>query len=206
MGFAFVEAGLGAALQRGLADPAEDEERALDAADLAQRQCEFVLRGVGAELLEKLARSHGSHDGGGSDPEDIRPVPRDPLRLDPRGDHWTEGQMCRRRIEGIETLRREVADARREGEAEDGTERENVVGEPAGVGVVLADPATGIVHQQAVKDVERLGRCGRDGLHGERRELVGDMTVGLDPGLDSVLGAREVHRLSSAAGGEELPV
>ena len=46
VGLALVEAQLSAALQVGVGDPAQKEQRALDAPDLTQREGEFVLARV----------------------------------------------------------------------------------------------------------------------------------------------------------------
>ena len=61
---AFVQPDLGAALHVGVEEPFDDEEGALDAADLAKRNGQLVLARTGGELLEQLtgrydARHHG---------------------------------------------------------------------------------------------------------------------------------------------------
>lgn len=50
MGLALVETDPGASLYVGIQDPFDDEERALDAADLAQGESEIVLPRIGGEF------------------------------------------------------------------------------------------------------------------------------------------------------------
>jgi len=74
MRFTLVEADLGAALQIGIQNPVDHEQRALDAADLAQSRGKFVLPRIGGELAQNLAgRDTPGRDGGG-DAQDVGPV------------------------------------------------------------------------------------------------------------------------------------
>ena len=81
-----------------------------------------------------------------------------------------------------------------------------MVGEAAGISILLTDFLASIGHQQAVQNVGRLVHRGRNGLGGEGPELVGDMGVGFQPGFMAVFGVDQVHRLALARGGEELPI
>lgn len=74
VGFALVEANLGAALHIGIEDPLDDKESALDAADFPKRGRKIVLSGIGCEFPEQLARSDLSGGHRGSTAEEIRPV------------------------------------------------------------------------------------------------------------------------------------
>ncbi len=58
---------------------------------------------------------------------------------------------------------------------------EDMVGEAARVGVLLADPSPVLVHQKPVEDVGRFVDGGRDGLDRERGESVGDVRVRREP-------------------------
>ena len=76
-------------------------------------------------------------------------------------------------FEHVEAFRGQVPDARDERVAEDRARGEDMVGEAARVGVLLADALPGLVHQEPVEDVGRFVDGGRDGLGGERGEPVG---------------------------------
>ena len=82
-----------------------------------------------------------------------------------------------RRIERVEPFGWQVADARSEPVAENGTCGKDVIGEAARVGELLADMASSIVHQQAIEDVRRFA-CRAGITWVERRILVGDVAIG----------------------------
>ena len=60
--FALVEPNLGLALQFGVEQPVDDEERPLDPPDLAQRQGKIVLTRIGGELAQELAGRDGTFE------------------------------------------------------------------------------------------------------------------------------------------------
>ena len=71
---ALVEADLGAALHARVEDPFDDEQRALDPADLAQGRGQVVLARIGGELAQDTARRDlaGAHGGGAA--EQVGPI------------------------------------------------------------------------------------------------------------------------------------
>ena len=81
-----------------------------------------------------------------------------------------------------------------------------MVGEAAGIGVLFAGFATGLVHQQPVENIGRFVDRGWNGLSGERSELIRHMGVGFQPRLMAVFRIHEVHRFALPSGGKELPV
>ena len=81
-----------------------------------------------------------------------------------------------------------------------------MVGEAAGVGILLSDLASRLVHEKPVEDVRRLIDCCRDRLRREGSELVREMGVGLEARCIAVSRVDQVHRFSLASGREELPV
>lgn len=89
---------------------------------------------------------------------------------------------------------------------EQGCDGEDMVGETAGVGVLLADAPPRPGHQQPVEDVERFVDRSRDGLGCEGSEPVRDMGVGLEAGFAAIASVDEVHRFALACGWEELAV
>ena len=60
-----------------------------------------------------------------------------------------------------------MSDAREELEPQQGGDGEDMVGEAAGIGILLSDLLTGGGHKQAVQDIRRFVHGGRDGLCGE---------------------------------------
>ena len=77
----------------------------------------------------------------------------------------------------IQTLVGQIADARRETEAQQMHQREHLVGEAGRVGVVLLDAQVRLVVEQAVQHVGRVAHGGIDDLGMERRVLVGEVGV-----------------------------
>ncbi len=132
--------------------PVEDEQRALDAAQLAQRDGQAVLARVAAEFPEHQRGRHRALLDRGGQPQDFVPMGADVLDVERAADH-------RQRVIGGIALRdvelgvAQVADARREAEAQEVHQGEDVIGEARRVGVVLLDPQVGFVVQQAVEHV-----------------------------------------------------
>ena len=77
MSLALVQAGVGPALHIGVEQPVDDEEGSFDPSDFAESDGQFVLAGIGRELSQQLARQKGAAGQGGSNPQDVRPVPHD---------------------------------------------------------------------------------------------------------------------------------
>ena len=71
MRLALVQADLHAALEAGVHDPVDHEERAPDAADFAQTRRAFVLARIGGELFQDLARRNGACGDAGRDAQDV---------------------------------------------------------------------------------------------------------------------------------------
>lgn len=82
----------------------------------------------------------------------------------------------------------------------------DVIGEPAGICILLCDLPARLVHQQPVQDVGRFAHGGRNVLGREQTELIGDMGVGFQPRFRAVFRVDEVHGFTLPSGGEELPV
>ena len=74
----------------------------------------------------------------------------------------------------IQALVGQVADARRKVEAEQRHEREEVIGEPSRVGVVLLNAQIGLVVQKAIEDMGGVAYRGINDLGVERRVLIGE--------------------------------
>jgi len=78
--------------------------------------------------------------------------------------------------------------------------------EAACVGIVLLDPLTGFVLQEAIEDVGRFVRGRRDDLRGEGRVLIRDVAVSGQPWLVPVSGVDHVQGFPRTPSGEVLAV
>ena len=74
---ALVQAGVGSALHTGIEQPVDDEERSFDPSDFAEGGGQFVLAWIGRELSQQPARRKSAAGQGGSNPQDVRPVPQE---------------------------------------------------------------------------------------------------------------------------------
>ena len=100
----------------------------------------------------------------------------------------------------------QVADARREAEAQQVHQREDVIGEARRVGVVLFDPRVGFVVQQAIEHVGRVAHADIHDLGVERRVLVGNVGIERPPRTAAVFRVDVAGALGLAAGAEVLAV
>ena len=100
----------------------------------------------------------------------------------------------------MQPFRWQVPDARDEPIAEQGCGGEDMIGETAGVGVLLSDAPPGPGHQQPVENVGRIVDRGRDCLRCEGSEPVRDMGIGLEARFAAIAGVDEVHRFVLACG------
>ena len=94
----------------------------------------------------------------------------------------------------------EVADARREAEAEERAEPEHMIGDAARVGVVLLDPQARLMIEQPVEDMGGLAGGRRDYLGMVRAELVGDVGIEGHTRLVAMSGVDIAERFAVAAG------
>jgi hypothetical protein len=100
----------------------------------------------------------------------------------------------------------EVRNARRELEAEQTAQREDVVGLTAAVGVMPPRQNITLVIEQRVQDMQRLTRGGGDQLGIERRVAVRDMCVDLEPWPLAIMGVEPAGIAAKASSLEELSV
>src|SRR3954447_26070376 len=108
--------------------------------------------------------------------------------------------------EAVEPPMLQVRDARRELEAQQAAQREDVVGIPAAIRVVSPGRDLALVVEQRVQHVQRLARRGRDQLGVERPVAVREVGVDLEPGLLAVMGVEAARVMAEAAGLEELTI
>ncbi len=99
--------------------PVEDEQRALDAAQLAQRDGQAVLARVAAEFPEHQRGRHRALLDRGGQPQDFVPMGADVLDVERAADHRLERVIGGIALRDVELGVAQVADARREAEAQE---------------------------------------------------------------------------------------
>ena len=137
-------------------DPVEGEQRALQPPKLAQRRGDAVLPRIGGELAHDQRGGHGAGADRGGDAQDFRPMGADQGDIDAPGDQRFERRIVRRLAEAVEAPVLQVRDARRELEAEQGAEREDMVGIAAAVGMVATGRDLALMIEQRVEHMQRL--------------------------------------------------
>ena len=166
---------------------------------------ELVLPRIGGEFPQNLAWRDGPGSNGGGDAQDVGPIALDHGLVDLSADQRSQVRRGGRRIERVEPFGWQVADARSEPVAENGTCGKDVIGEAARVGELLADMASSIVHQQAIEDVRRFAcRC-RNHLGCERRILVGDVAIGFQARGIAIFRVDQVHGLTCSVATKNCP-
>ena len=136
---ALVQAGVGPALHIGVEEPVDDEERSFDPSDFTESDSQFVLARIGRELSQQLAGRKSAAGQGGRNPHHVRPVPHDHVLPYFVAGQSGQGFGNASGLEDMQPFRRQVPDARDEPVAEQGCDGEDMAGETAGVGVLLAD-------------------------------------------------------------------
>ena len=203
---ALVQPGMHAAAQFHALQPVQDEQRALDAPQLAQGDGQAVLARVAAKLPEHQRGRHRALLDRGGQPQDLVPMGADVLDVERAADHRFERVIGGIALRDVELGVAQVADARREAEAQEVHQGEDVIGEARRVGVMLLDPQVGFVVQQAVEHVGRVAHADVDDLGVERRVLVGDVGVERPPWAAPVFRVDVAGALGLAAGAEVLAV
>ena len=123
----------------GLLDPVEREQRALHAPDLAKRERQAVRARVGTEAFQHRGRAGHARADGGRKPEHVRPVGGDQPFVDHARDQRRDVGAGVKTREQVKPPCRQVRDARREQEPDQGAKREHVIGYAAPVGVMPLD-------------------------------------------------------------------
>jgi len=100
----------------------------------------------------------------------------------------------------------QVADARREAEAQQVHQGEDMIGEARRVGVAFLDAQVGLVVQQAVEYIGRVAHADINHLGVERRVLVGYMGVEGSPRAAAIFRVDVAGTLGLAPGSEVLAV
>lgn len=160
---ALVEADLDTPAQLRIFHPLQHEKRALDAANFAKRNVEAVLAGIAGELADNKRGGHGSVTNGRAEPKYFLPLCSDQFEVELTADQGSERRMLALLAWHRKPLVGEIADAGRKAEAQQMTERKDVIGEAGSVGVVLLDPQIGLMVKQSVENVR--GVAGIRGDH-----------------------------------------
>ena len=203
---ALVQPGMHAAAQLDALQPVQDEQRALDAPQLAQGDGQAVLAWVAAELSEHQGGRHRALLDRGGQPQDFVPMGADVLDVERAADHRLERVIGGIALRDVELGVAQVADARREAEAQEVHQGEDVIGEARRVGVMLLDPQVGLVVQQAVEHVGRIAHADVHDLGVKWRVLVRNVGVERPPWAAPVFRVDVAGALGLAARAEVLAV
>ena len=130
----------------------------------------------------------------------------DMLDVERAADHRLERVIGGVGLRDVELGVAQVADARREAEAQQVHQCEHVIGEARRVGVVLLDTQVGFILQQTVEHLGRVAHADVHHLGVEWRILVGDMGVERPPWAAAVFRIDVAGALGLAAGTEVLAV
>lgn len=158
LGFALIQFAGRASTLLGAFDPVEGEERALDPADLAQRQRQPVRARIGSEPFKhQRGADHAGADRNG-EAQQVRQMALDQVGVDPAGD---EGSECGARVlsvEEVQPARPDIGNARRKAEAEQMAQGEDMIGDAAAIHVVFRDGEVGRMVEKAVEDMSGFPR------------------------------------------------
>ena len=91
--------------------PDDDEERSFDPSDFAESDGQFVLARRGRNLSQQLARRKGAAGQGGSNLQDVWPVPHDHVLPDFVAGQSDQGFRNGSGFEDMQPFRRQVPDA-----------------------------------------------------------------------------------------------
>ncbi len=130
----------------------------------------------------------------------------DVLDIERAADHRFQPVIGGVALRDVELGVAQVADARREAEAQQVHQTKDVIGEACRIGVVLLDAQIGFVVQQAVEHVGRVAHADVHDLGVERRVLVGDVGVERPPRAAAVFRVDVARALGLAAGTEVLAI
>ena len=186
--FALVQLLAGFAAQLRFADPVEREQRALQPPQFPQCGGHPVLPRIGRELAHDKRRRDRAGADRGDDAQDVRPVRPDEGDVNAAGDHRLKRRIGGWLAEAVEPTMLEIRDARRELEAKQAAQREDMVGIAAAIGVVPSRRNLTLVIEQCVPHAQRLARGRRDQLRIEPRVAVGEVGVDLEAGSLAVVG------------------
>ena len=149
----FVQTGVHAAAQLDVLEPVQDEQRAFDPAQLAQRDRQAILPRVAAELAQHEGGRDGAMLDRGGQAQHVVPMSAQVLDVQTAADHGAERRVVRYLAGHVQLGVAQVADAWREAEPEQVHQREHVVREPGGVSVVLLNAQIRFMVQQAVQHI-----------------------------------------------------
>ncbi len=141
----------------------------------------------------------------GGQPQDFVPMGADVLDVERAADHGVSARVIGGvALRDVELGVAQVADARREAEAQEVHQGEDVIGEARRVGVMLLDPQVGLVVQQAVEHVGRIAHADVHDLGVKWRVLVRNVGVERPPWAAPVFRVDVAGALGLAAGARKF--
>lgn len=161
-------------MQGWIFQPGERVERSFHASDFTQGKGKAVLTRIRAEFAQDERSGYGPLLDRSGQPQHFAELLLDESCIDGAADQRSEGPPLTPLAGNVQPFVGEIADAGSEAKAQQMAESEDMVGEAAGVGVVLFDPQVGLMVEQPVKDVGRIANCGVDNFGMKGRVLIGD--------------------------------
>ena len=159
-----------------------------------------------AELSEHQRSRDGSVFDGGGEAENLVQVGENLFRVhrptNERGKGWIDAGF----LDCEQASVADVPNSRRKSKSQELAERENVVSESGGIGVVLFDSQFRFMVEQTVQNVCRITYSRADELGVERPVLVRDVGVKRHAGIVTVACIYTAQCISGAAGSKPLAV
>ena len=186
--FAFAEACLARHAQLRAFDPLQHEQRALDAADLAEGEVQAVLLPVSAQLSEHCRRLDGPGLDSGRQSQHVAPVIENHRLMDRFSHNGGEALELAGLAEACQAAIREVSQPGREHEAQKMEQREDVIRDAAGIDVMDQRIELGGVSHEPVQNERRLAGGGANDVGMERAILPRQERIDLEARVRAVLG------------------
>ena len=203
---ALVEPDMNPAAHLKVAHVLEQKDGPFQSTEFPQGNRKPVLPWIRAELSEHQRCRDGSVFDGGGEPENLVPVGENLFRVhrptNERGKGWVGAGFLDCELASVA----DVPNSRCKSKSQEMAERENVVSESGGIGVVLVDLQFRFMVEQTVQNVCRITYGRADELGVERPVLVRDVGVKRHAGVVTVTRIYITQCISGSAGSESLPV
>ena len=165
-----VEADVAATAQLGVLQPLERKESPFQLSQFAQRERQAVLPGIGRELAQDHRSGDRSRFDRQGEAQQFEPMIANDAKIDGACHRRSEIGRYGHAGQYIKSLFLQVANAPRKAEAQQTAHGKDMIGEAAGVGVVLVNDEAALVIKQSVEDIGRLvsGRGDHLGVKGPK--------------------------------------
>lgn len=132
MGLTLIQPDLRSTLQINIAQPVEHEDRTLQTPDFPERQRQAILTRIGGEFSKNLTWHDGPGGHAGGEPQDIAPIFADQPNVNAAADQRLKSRRHQIESGNVKPLVWQIADSRRELEAENGADGKDMIRETPG--------------------------------------------------------------------------